>query len=497
MTDTSSEGKNVEFSRDYSDAIIRAVVAYLNTEGGTIYIGLDEFGAANDMANGSEIIARVAKLVSEGISPNALDYVASVVETVEGKRVVVVRVSQGASRPYWLNSRGLTPDGVLLRANGQSIPASQADIVRLINISSNNSYELSRSLNQKLTFSKARSVFEQHKAPFDDQQFYALGLYDSVGTYTNLARLLSDQCESTIKVAIFQGTQENQLHDRLELSGSIFQQYEDAFAYLDQYNRVFSRLQGTNRGDFRDYPPELLRELLLNAIIHRDYRENVSTIARLYHDHLELVSYGGLPLGLSFEEALLGVSAPRNPMLAKVFYTLDLVETSGVGLQKIRQAYDGYVLKPQFNATQRFFKSTLYNAYEQRMESRRHKKDKESMRVAHYAPVKISVAPTTTCQEVVEPQPEPRKRVVTRRSLTVDAKRQDDAPVISSRRRLLSERERRVLSMFQTRDAITCADVEERFMISQASAAAILRRLVDSGRIVLCGAGSNIWYRRP
>ena len=490
MTDPSQETKNVEFSREYTDAIIRAIVAYLNTDGGKIYIGLDEFGVANDIPNAPDVIARVEKLAREKISPNASGYISCATEVVDGARVAVVRVSRGSSRPYWLTDLGLTADGVPIRDSGQSAPSTRADREKMLRATSGGDYESERSLVQKLTFAKASSVFEQHKVDFDEKQFYALGLYDAEGTYTNLARLLSDQCESTIKVAIFQGAHENQLHDRLELTGSIFQQFEDAFSYLDQYNRVFSRLQGTNRGDFRDYPPELLRELLLNAIIHRDYRESFQTLARVYHDHLEVTSYGGLPFGLTLDEVKLGVSAPRNPRLAKVFYHLQLVETSGVGVQKIRQAYDAYALKPRFEATPHFFKATLFNAYEQRIERRARKK--EAVRVATCAPTRISVA-----QQPEAAPPKPARTVRPRHSLTVDAQELSDAPVISSRRRALSERERRVLSMFQTRDVITCADVEEHFMLSQASAAAILRRLVDSGRIVLCGAGSNIWYRRP
>ena len=51
--------------------------------------------------------------------------------------------------------------------------------------------------------------------------------------------------------------------------------------------------------------------------------------------------------------------------------------------------------------------------------------------------------------------------------------------------------------MFNTRGTITCGDVERALNLTQASAAAILRRLVNAGRLVLCGAGSNIWYRLP
>ena len=98
-----------------------------------------------------------------------------------------------------------------------------------------------------------------------------------------------------------------------------------------------------------------------------------------------------------------------------------------------------------------------------------------------------------------EPQPKPRPRATigARDAVTVDARRPEIEPTASVRRYNLSDRERLILQMFNTRDALTCRDVERELNLSQASAAAILRRLVNSGRIVLCGAGNNIWYRRP
>ncbi|MBQ9371413.1 MAG: putative DNA binding domain-containing protein [Thermoguttaceae bacterium] len=493
MSDTMSEEKNVEYIREFNETITRAIVAYVNTDGGKIYVGLDEFGKVNGVAEPEDVVAQIETLARTRVKPDPTPFIECKVETLENKKVVVAHILRGLARPYWLVDQGLTPLGALVREDNRTVSPSSTRLQGMIDEACESRYEDARCYNQNLTFQYATQVFERAKYPFVEETFYELGLYDAAGTYTNLALLLSDQCPSTMKFAVFEGTRENQLHDRLELSGSIFQQYDDAYGYLDHYNRSYTRLHGANRGDFRDYPPEILREVLLNAIMHRDYSRDYKTIIRRYHDHLEVVSYGGLPSELDFDEILLGVSVPRNKKLANVFYQLQFVETCGVGIQKIRQAYDAYTLKPKLEASRHFFKATLFHAYSQQLERRPVKDSKENVSVARYAPVKVSIAP------VEEPQPKPRPRATigARDAVTVDARRPEIEPTASVRRYNLSDRERLILQMFNTRDALTCRDVERELNLSQASAAAILRRLVNSGRIVLCGAGNNIWYRRP
>ena len=129
------------------------------------------------------------------------------------------------------------------------------------------------------------------------------------------------------------------------------------------------------------------------------------------------------------------------------------------------------------------------------MEKRAVKESKENVSVGNYASAKISIAP------VDDPRPAPKLRpratIGAKDVMTVDARNLTVEPTATVRRYNLSDRERLVLQMFNDRDALTCRDVERELNLTQASAAAILRRLVNSGRIVLCGAGTNIWYRRP
>ena len=490
----SSEEKNVEYQREFNDTALRAIVAYANADGGRIYVGIDEFGRSYGARDAQEIAERVKKLARDRVRPDVTPYLDCRVENRDGHDVVVATVARGGSRPYWLADVGLVPAGTPIAENGRVVTPSNRKLKEMLEESGDGEYERERSPIQTLTFTQANKIFDEEKFEFGEHNFRELGLYDEEGTYTNLALLLSDQCPSTIRLAFFEGALENQLHDRLELTGSILRQYLDAFDFLNVFNRANDKLRSANRGDFHDYPAEILREALLNAIIHRDYSVATRTIARHYHDRLEIVSPGGLPNGLAIAELNLGVCAPRNPNLARIFYLLEYVESCGSGVRKIFQAYSKFSTRPKFEATPNFFKTTLYNAARPTREERA--RPQFEPQVVKTPEVKPEVRSDLV---VVESEPVVRARRMTtiRDTVSVASPTLAGASTTIRPPQALSDRERLTLQMLEKRGTITRADVEQELRLTQAAAAAILRRLVNSGRVVLCGAGSNIWYRLP
>lgn len=166
-----------------------------------------------------------------------------------------------------------------------------------------------------------------------------LNMIGEEGLYTNLALLLSDQCEHTLKIAVFQGTDDVIFRNHQEFSGSLLTQLEDGYNFIDKNIAVKSTIEGLRREDVRDYPLAEVREALLNAIIHRDYSFTGSTLVNIYDDRIEFVSLGGLVSGLSMEAVMMGVSQSRNANLANVFYRLKLVENHGTGIKRIRDLY--------------------------------------------------------------------------------------------------------------------------------------------------------------
>lgn len=355
------EGKNIEFKRQYTDDIKYAVLAFANTEGGTLYIGINDDGSVEGVENPDAVMLQVMNMIRDNIRPDITVAVDCSTELMENKHVVVLIIQRGVARPYYLANKGIRPAGVYVRQGASSVPASETAILQMIKESSGDVYEEARSLNQNLTFKEAEAYFAKKHLQFGDAQKRTLQLISADGTYSNLGMLLSDQCISIIKLAVFEGSKKTVFHDRKELSGSLFKQLEDAYAYINQFNYTRSEFPGLERVDTRDYPPEAVREALLNAVIHREYGIGGPTLISIFDDRIEFVTIGGLVKGLSLADIKLGVSMLRNKNLANVFYRLHLIEAYGTGLLKIDECYADCAVKPQFLATDNAFKLVLPN----------------------------------------------------------------------------------------------------------------------------------------
>lgn len=273
--------------------------------------------------------------------------------------------------PYYLAAKGLHPEDVFAWDD----------------------YEAARSLNQELTFQDAERFFAEEHIPFGQEQKRTLGLVREDGVFTNLGLLLSSQCMHTAKLAVFQGSSKTVFKDRAEFSGSLFQQMEEIYAYIDRFNRIRAEFPGLKRVDTRDYPPEAVREAMLNAIVHRDYSYSASTFISIFDDRIEFVTLGGLPKGIAMSDVMMGVSVPRNRRLANIFYRLHLIEAFGTGMLKINECYAGYYGQPAVEASENAFKITLPNVnYEAEISVQKKPLPEKEQRILEFISAKSSAS---------------------------------------------------------------------------------------------------------
>ena len=355
------EDKNTEFKREYVEDIKKTLVAFANTDGGNLYIGIDDDGNAVEVNNIDGVMLQVSNVIRDAIKPDLAMFCDITAETVQDKKVVKITVNRGTARPYYLSAKGIRPEGVYVRQGASSVPASESAILSMIRETAGDNYEEARSLIQELTFNEANFVFENKQIPFGEAQKRSLGLIGEDGTYTNLALLLSDQCTHTVKIAVFEGEQKTVFKDRREFCGSLLKQLNDAYQFIDQFNHTHAHTEGLYRVDKRAYPTEAIREALLNAIVHREYSFSASTLISIFDNRIEFVSIGGLARGISQSDILLGISIARNKKLADVFYRLHLIEAYGTGMPKIIEAYREYGLEPHIEISDNAFKITLPN----------------------------------------------------------------------------------------------------------------------------------------
>lgn len=353
------ETENIEFKSQFTEEIYKEVIAFANTDGGIVYVGIDNDGNAVGLTDVDTEYTRITNGIRDAIMPDVTMFVRF---TVQENKVVRITVSEGSNKPYYLKGKGLKPSGVYVRQGTSSVPASPEQIRQMIKDSDGDTFEEIRSLEQDLTFDAAEIAFKRYGVEFGTEKYRALCMTQkNDDIYTNLALLLSDQCAHTTKIAVFSDDARTVFRDSKEFNGSIFKQFEDAVNYLALCNKTSSVIKGVVRTDKQDYPEEAIREALLNAIVHRDYSFSGSIIINVTDRMMEFISLGGLLPGLSPDDIRSGISQPRNKNLAEVFHRLRLIESYGTGIRRIFNLYTTCSEQPQIEVTANTFKIVLPN----------------------------------------------------------------------------------------------------------------------------------------
>lgn len=353
------ETENIEFKSQFTEEIYKEVIAFANTDGGVVYVGIDNEGNVVGLSDVDKEYTRITNGIRDAIQPDVTMFVRF---TVQDNKVVRITVSEGTNKPYYLKGKGLKPNGVFVRQGTSSVPASPDQIRQMIKDSDGDAFEENRSLNQDLTFEAAQKAFQIYGVEFAPEKYRALGIIQKKDNiYTNLALILSDQCAHTTKIAVFSDDACTVFRDSKEFGGSVFKQFEDTVNYLALCNKTVSTIKGVIRTDKPDYPEEAIREALLNAIVHRDYSYSGSIIINVTDNKMEFISLGGLLPGLSPDDIRSGISQPRNKNLAEVFHRLKLIESYGTGIRRIFNLYDGCAKQPQIDVTPNTFKIILPN----------------------------------------------------------------------------------------------------------------------------------------
>ena len=353
------ESERVEYKAQMIDDIYKEVIAFANTDGGILYIGIDDQGNRIGIENVDETYTRLTNGIRDAIAPDVTMFVRYV---LQDNNVVQIEVGEGSYKPYYLKSKGMKPNGVYVRQGASSVQASPDQIRRMIKDSDGDVFEEMRTVTQELTFEEAERTFKRYRVDFTEEKFIALGLRNiHDDQYTNLAMILSDQCQHTTKIAVFGDEDNITFKDAKEFGGSVFRQLEESFAYLTLCNRTAATFKGLERVERSDYPEEALREALLNALVHRDYSFSGSIIINVNDSCMEFISIGGLLPGLSAEDIRNGISQPRNRKLAEIFHRLRLIESYGTGIRKIYALYKGCAAQPRIEVTPNTFKLVLPN----------------------------------------------------------------------------------------------------------------------------------------
>lgn len=351
------ESKTLEFKRDASslDAILKAVIAFANTAGGIILIGVEDDGKIVGLNNPSKdqekIVNSIANRVKPFLSPDF-----SII-SVENKQILVIQVDYTPA-PYYLADKGET-DGVYIRLGNTNRTVSAEAVSEMKRAAHHPFFDkmpCDNTSESDLDMDLIHRIFAQHHTQIDTAKLLSIGILAQKGgriVATNGGVILFGKPEIRekffpfveVKCARFAGTTRAEFIDRLEIEGSILSAIDEVPKFIRRNTKMAGKFGAMRRQDIPEYPVDGIREALINSLVHANYEiTGTRFFIAIYDDKLEIQNPGIMPPGMSIDQFKAGVSRIRNPVIARVFGELDLIEEWGSGYKRIKEACqkDGY-----------------------------------------------------------------------------------------------------------------------------------------------------------
>ena len=341
MIDVIEDVRN-EFKVKLTDKFEEEVISFLNTNGGNIYIGVNDNGDIVGINGNIDLLQRTIKdRIKDNIMPSTLGLYDVVVLEENNKKYIKIIIAKGSEDPYYIKGMGLTPDSCFIRV-GSSIQSMPYDIINnRVNKRTRTSLRNIVSPKQDLTFSQLKIYYEEKGFNINNNFLKQLDLYTEDGKYNYNAYLLADNNAISIRFGKYEGTNAVDLIENEDFGNcSIVKATKNILNKIEIENRIFTKIEYPERKEIRMYDFAAVREAVVNAIVHNDWSNEYAPKFEMFSNRIVISSNGGIQPSTTKEEFLEGYSLPKNKELMKVFNDLDLVEQMGTGIIRILQSYD-------------------------------------------------------------------------------------------------------------------------------------------------------------
>lgn len=353
------ESRRLELKEQFpgGDQIAKTVVAFANGAGGRIIFGIRDNPRTVVGVPEAELFRleeRISQCIFDQCYPTIIPEI--YIQAIDGKSLLVVEVYPGSDKPYYLKTDG-KQNGTYIRIGSTNRKATQETLKELERQRRHLSFDGVPDYDIKLKDLDLTQFMEDYRMAtgrvLNNQGLENLGLVieeRNVLYPTNAAILLSNSQirkqrfpYSKMELARFKGEDTTIFLDQTTIEGPVHSLIEPSLAFIKRNIALGSRIGEVYRKDFWEYPLTALREVLINAVVHRDYSILGSDIkVRIFDNMLEVTSPGSLPDSMLPEALGTGRSEVRNRVLAPLFKDLKLIEAWGTGIKKIREEVAKY-----------------------------------------------------------------------------------------------------------------------------------------------------------
>lgn len=372
------ESSILEFKREFpkNDQIVKSIIGFCNQNGGKLIIGIDNDGIIIGVPENEiqQVLEYLEKSILEVSYPPILARVYA--QNIGKKTILIIEVSAGMNKPYYIKSEGIEK-GTYIRLGRSTMRATPEIIDELRWQSRGLSYDempVYRVRMDDLNINLFKQFLEHKKvaAPKDidinkAMRAYGLVIDEHMQTHPTTAGILlfgKDPqhffSEAFIICTNFVGISGREVIATRDCLGPLSEQFGEAYNFvINRLNRSFS-IKGAQRNESLEIPAEALREVLINAIVHRNYHIPSPIKIAIYENRIEIFSPGSFYGPLTAQNLVMGFSYLRNTVIAKIFRELGYMEKLGTGFKTLFESYAKAGLpKPQVIEGENYIKCIL------------------------------------------------------------------------------------------------------------------------------------------
>lgn len=356
-----TESSTLEWKTTFpeNDQIIKTVIGFCNRFGGKLVIGVSNNGEVIgiDESLAEEKMEYLDKMIYEASAPPIIPLIHT--QRIGDKVTLIIEVSAGMNKPYYVKSLGMEK-GVFVRL-GRSTMKANADMIEELKWSS-------RGLHFDLSILYHATIEDLDMEALE--AFFSIRKGKKISSIDSLLSAFHIICEEhkrkfpTVAGALLFGKRpEKHLPEAFiicsrfsgisgrtalasqDCTGTLFEQFEMAFEFiLKHLDRSFT-IQGKRREEKLEIPEVAIREVLLNAIVHRNYHISAPIKIAIYDNRIEVFSPGDFPGPINDSNLLSGLTYIRNPGIGKIFRQGKYIEKLGSGFHNLFNSYKTWELK--------------------------------------------------------------------------------------------------------------------------------------------------------
>lgn len=290
------ESEVLELKAKFTDTICKEIVAFLNTNGGDIIIGIDDNGKVVGLNNIDEISKKISDIITDQIEPNPQSIISSEIRYDEGKMLFVVHVQKGVSPLYCQKKYGFSSAGCVMRIGTtcKNMTSEQIHVRYEKNFIDSDLMTVIQAKYGSISFKTLKIYYTEKGYHLDDSSFETnLNLRTPNGEYNLLAELLSDKNMIPLITVKFQGTDKTSVSERNDYGNQCL---------LFSYEQIKNRIAAENicvvdttvrpRVDRFLFDFDSVNEAVINALVHNDWNSSQPLIS-FFSDRIEILSKYG------------------------------------------------------------------------------------------------------------------------------------------------------------------------------------------------------------